>query len=440
MSAPLRVLRRCPAPAVWALLATTFLVVATLAGPGTSVFDLLGDTDDAVRLVSVRELLAGAPWFDTTLPRIGAPEPLVSHWSRLIDAPIGAMIAAFSPLLGKDGAELATRILWPALLFLTLAIIVASEARRRAGPLAAAFALYLVINSAAAIMQFRPGRIDHHNAQVLCAVAGLLFLARSWEDRRSGWIAGVLLGLGLAIGYEAMALVVPTLAIAALLAIWHPATGAEVARAAAAATAVLFVALFLTVPPARWLDIRCDALSLNLVVLAVFATTGLWAAVLASPYRAVRFAILCAFMAVGGAVYAALEPACLAGPYGQLNAALKPILLDRVLETKSLLWVGAAEPTTALAAVAFLLAGVAAQIALWYRQPNAANGLAVVFTALASVLGCWQLRLYILRWMASGRAPRHLGCEASRHSVAVGRGDTACRDLVAQSVDARPCL
>ena len=73
-------------PLAWALLATVFLVVATLAGPGPSLSDWLGDTDDAVRLVTVRELLAGAPWFDTTLPRIGAPEPLVSHWSRLIDA------------------------------------------------------------------------------------------------------------------------------------------------------------------------------------------------------------------------------------------------------------------------------------------------------------------------------------------------------------------
>src|SRR5262245_3152210 len=335
-SPPLRVLRGCAEPAALALLATTFLVIATLAGPGTSLTDALGDTDDAVRLVSVRELLAGAPWFDTTLPRIGAPEPLVSHWSRLIDAPLGAMVVAFSPLLGKDGAELAMRILWPALLFLTLAIIVASEARRRAGLLAAAFVLYLVINSAAAIMQFRPGRIDHHNAQVLCAVAGLLFLARSWEDGRSGWIAGVLLGLGLAIGYEAMALIVPTLAIAALLAVWHPENGAEMARAAAAATAVLFVAFFLTVPPAHWLDVRCDALSLNLVVLAVFATAGLWAAISANSNRVVRFGILGAVLVVGGAVYAALEPACLAGPYGQLNPALKPILLDRVLETKSL--------------------------------------------------------------------------------------------------------
>ena len=116
-----------PRRPAWALLATTVLVVSTLAGPRPSLSDSLGDTDDAVRLVSVRELLAGAPWFDTTLPRIGAPEPLVSHWSRLIDAPLGAMITAFSPLLGTDGAELATRILWPALLFFMLALIVAAR-------------------------------------------------------------------------------------------------------------------------------------------------------------------------------------------------------------------------------------------------------------------------------------------------------------------------
>src|SRR5580765_58080 len=111
------------APWVWALLATLFLVVVTLAGPGPSLADWLGDTDDAVRLVSVRELIAGAPWFDTTLPRIGAPEPLVSHWSRLIDLPLAAMIGVLSPLLGPDRAELATRIVWPALWFFALALV-----------------------------------------------------------------------------------------------------------------------------------------------------------------------------------------------------------------------------------------------------------------------------------------------------------------------------
>jgi hypothetical protein len=312
------------------------------------------------------------------------------------------MIAAFSPFLGTDGAELATRILWPALLFLTLAAIIAGEARRRAGPLAAAFAVYLVVSAGPAIIQFQPGRIDHHNAQILCAVAGLLFLARCWDDRHSGWIAGALLGLGLAIGYEAMPVVLPALAIAALVAVWHPGNGAKVVRVATACTTVLFVTLTLTVLPARWLDVRCDALSLNLVVLAAFATAGLWAAILGSPHRTVRFAVLGAFMVVGGAVYAVLEPACLAGPFGQVNAALKPVWLDRVLETQSLLWLGAKEPTTALAAVVFIFAGVAAQIALWYRQPDAGMGLAVAFTALASAFGCWQLKLLpYAGWLAA---------------------------------------
>ena len=88
---------------------------------------------------------------------------------------LAALIAALSPLLGRDAAELVIRIVWPAALFFALALIVAREAQRRAGPVAAAFALFLVITSAMALAQFRPGRIDHHNAQILCAVAGLLF-------------------------------------------------------------------------------------------------------------------------------------------------------------------------------------------------------------------------------------------------------------------------
>ena len=202
------------------LLATAFLVLATLAGPGPSLTDWLGDTDDAVRLVTVRELMAGAPWFDTTLPRIGSPEALVSHWSRLIDLPLAILIGALSPIIGPDRAELATRIAWPALLFFALALVVAREARRRAGTVAAVFAIVLVATSAIALAQFRPGRVDHHNAQILCAVAGLLFLLRSLDDRRAAGYRRMLLGLGLAIGYEAIALVVPALTLTVLASIW----------------------------------------------------------------------------------------------------------------------------------------------------------------------------------------------------------------------------
>ena len=160
----------------------------SVAGPGPSLSDWLGDTDDAVRLVTVRELLGGAPWFDTTLPRIGAPEPLVSHWSRLIDLPLAATIGGLTPLLGPERAELATRIVWPALLFLALALIVAREAQRQAGPTGAAFVAMLIATSAVSLVlvalngraarRIQPGTL----IPGLFLFSGLLFLAE-WALR-----------------------------------------------------------------------------------------------------------------------------------------------------------------------------------------------------------------------------------------------------------------
>src|SRR5581483_9934580 len=397
--------RRAATPLAWALLATLVLVAMTLAGPGPSLSDWLGDTDDAVRLVGVRELLAGAPWFDTTLPRIGAPAPLVSHWSRLIDLPLGLLIGALTPLLGADKSELVTRVVWPTLLFFALAWIAAREAQRRGGTLAAAFTLVFVVTSAVALAQFRPGRIDHHNAQILGAVGGLLFLARSLDERRAGCTAGGLLGLGLAIGYEAIALVVSALGLAVLLAVLQsrrrPRAIEGVARAAAGASGVLLAATAVTIAPWHWLDVRCDALSLNLVALAVSVTAGLWAATWASS-RVARCIVLGVGLAVGAAAYAALEPACLAGPFGQVSPALKPIWLDHVTETKSVLWLAARHPAPALAAMLFVLAGAAAQVALWRRRRDMATGLMAAFVVLAAALGFWQIKLLpYASWLAA---------------------------------------
>ena len=351
--------------------------------------------------------MAGAPWFDTTLPRIGSPEALVSHWSRLIDLPLAILIGALSPIIGPDRAELATRIAWPALLFFALALVVAREAHRRAGTVAAVFAIVLVATSAIALAQFRPGRMDHHNAQILCAVIGLLFLLRSLDDRRAGAIAGVLLGLGLAVGYEAIALVVPALTLTVLASIWGVHKDASnsiigVGYAAATLAGTLFVALVATVPPSRWLEIHCDALSLNLVVLATGGAMGVWAAIAVRGPLFVRLGLLGLGAAVGAGLFAGLEPACLAGPFGQTSAALKSLWLDHVMETKSIFWLGVGNPASTLAMAAFVLAGAAAQIALWWRQPATNLGLAAVIVELAALLGCWQIKLMpYAAWLAA---------------------------------------
>src|SRR5690349_7387974 len=57
----------------------------------SGVFDAMS-TDDAMRLVEVRDLLAGQSWFDLVQHRLDPPAGSPMHWSRLIDAPLAAMI------------------------------------------------------------------------------------------------------------------------------------------------------------------------------------------------------------------------------------------------------------------------------------------------------------------------------------------------------------
>lgn len=49
------------------------------------------------------------------------------------------------PFLGVDGAELATRIIWHTILLFALTLIVTRDVQLRAGTVAAAFAVLLVV-------------------------------------------------------------------------------------------------------------------------------------------------------------------------------------------------------------------------------------------------------------------------------------------------------
>ena len=85
------------------LIAWFAVSVSTLLGGAPTYTQMT--TDDYMRLVEVRDLLAGQGWFDLTQYRLDPPAGVVMHWSRVVDVPIAFLIQILAPLAGRAGAE-----------------------------------------------------------------------------------------------------------------------------------------------------------------------------------------------------------------------------------------------------------------------------------------------------------------------------------------------
>lgn len=350
------------------------------------------DSDDATRLVQVRELLNGASWFDTTIYRFGGPDPLVSHWSRIIDLPLALMLGAFELVLPEAQAVIVVRTLWPLMLLVAFTYLMARTVERLGGRTAMLVAIALTLVSYGT-QQFLPGRIDHHNAIILCTIIGIFMLAHSLDSPDSGWGAGVLLGLGLAIGYEPIVLTVAALALAVLTGLLPGRSLLGVSRAAVTFATTLATAFAATTAPDNFSVIRCDALSLNLIALATVAAAGV--CVVQALEERLSVVAKLAILAITGAaallLYVPMEPACLAGPFGQVDPAVVPMWLSRVSETQSFLRYQKL-PEMAIANAAFLAAGVYGGVKLLRLQASDETRFGTAMLLLAIPLAVWQLK------------------------------------------------
>ena len=224
-----------------------------------------GDVDDALRMVQVREFMTSGNWFDTTLPRIGGPSGMLSHWSRLIDLPLALLVGFFSMFATAATAELTVRTLWPVLLLGVLYYAVARSVEMTAGRASALIALGLLITCPSATAQFSVGRIDHHNVQILAAVSAVLLLWLNGRIANAGRWAGIIAGIGIAVGYEALPIILMTTCLASIWGLLDR-NAATSMRSYVVWLAGTFAAAFAaTTAPSRWGDVYCDAISLNMV-------------------------------------------------------------------------------------------------------------------------------------------------------------------------------
>ena len=114
------------APALAVIAAVLIFAIAQI-GHMADVFTTLKlpDSDDAMRLVGVRDLLSGQAWFDSTQHRYLPPGGASMHWSRLIDGAVAGLILIFRPVAGATTAEALTVTLWPLLLLVVFLSVLA---------------------------------------------------------------------------------------------------------------------------------------------------------------------------------------------------------------------------------------------------------------------------------------------------------------------------
>ena len=334
----------------------------------------LGDTDDATRLVAMRELAHGRGWWDQLQTRFQPPTGAWSHWSRLIDGGLAALNRGFALFTSEREAELLTRIVWPLLWIFPALAAVLLATRRLAGQGERGLALrglavlaggVLVLTGFGPLtLQFHPGRVDHHDVQITLS---LIVLAGAMASGiRGAAVAGAATGLGLAIGLEALmfeSVLAASLGLRVLLDRTQWRRAAAFGLALAGVTAVAF---FIQTPPARWGVPACDALGSNLLAGTVLAGLGLAAAAWATRDRDWRWRLGALAVAGGVAlgVYLALDPRCTRGIFADVDPAIRPFWLDHVNEVKTWPQQWRSDPPDAVAMAVAALMGLGAWAAL----------------------------------------------------------------------------
>ncbi len=334
--------------------------------------------DDYVRLVQVYDFLDGQSWHDLTQYRLAPPDGLAMHWSRLPDLPLALVIGAGEGLLGREAATQVALVVVAGLYLLALFVLTARIGlffgARHLGNLCVLYALFGLYT----IMQFVPGRIDHHNLQIILSLGVLLCVLLSLEQDseerrrdRMALAAGIVATLSMSIGLEALPILIAAHASYGLL--W--ALGRPGALRAGSVFAIASVATALLVagalsPPGSLTATNCDTLSGTYVALLALIG-GLWGLLwLLQPTfhsSVMRIAGGGTLAALAAGLFAALVPQCIAGPYAEVDPLLRDLWLDNVTEAK-----GVADllqrPDSLAAAYAYPLIAFASLIALAFLK------------------------------------------------------------------------
>lgn len=353
----------------------------------------LGDTDDNMRYLQVRDWLNGQSWWDLTQHRMNPPKGGNIHWSRLVDLPIAALMTLFKPFVGQTRADQLALGVAPLLPLLPLMLALGFITRRlSAGGLGWAFAALLPLSAEMSLSMYMPMRVDHHGWQLALtciALAGIV----DRNARRGGVVAGVASALSVAIGMEMMVYLAAGGAIIAFRWVCDRDAARRMVPYALSLGGTTAACYALFTSNANRAPV-CDALSPVWTTLLVLASALLIALALAPLRRWPQR--LAAGMVAGAALLLfahALWPQCLSGAYQ----------ISPELQQKWLVYIREAKPITKQARNVWLplasmpVAGLAAAlVACWVvrrdRERLWGMAAALMMILFSGALLFWQVR------------------------------------------------
>lgn len=359
------------------------------------------DSDDAMQLVQVRELLAGQNWFDMTIWRLDPPHGVFMHWSRVIDLPLALMIKGFGFVLPMQMAERLARLVFPLLMQGLLYAAVAWLARLLIGEKAIFAALVLTLLSGAVFGEFQPGRIDHTAPQIVLLMFMLASLVAAIDPAKARYavLGGALAALSLGISVENLPFIA-AMGIA-FVALWIL-RGAEMKAALAdfgiglgLALPLVFVA---TIGRAHWLDASCDAYSTAYLLPGLGGVAAILALSSVSPRLQTKTSRLVAAAAAGSGILAVIlltRPICFYDPYTGIDPLVRQIWLKNVEEAMPLSRFFRQEPAMATIYMLPAALGLAAVVLAGFRETGIARTrwlVVAVMCAVALGLSLWMIR------------------------------------------------
>ena len=409
-SAEATALHRWFTPVRIALLVWGAMSLIAIAGKWQAIGALdLADTDDAMRMAQVRDLLAGQSWWDLTQYRVNpADGGVLMHWSRIVDAPLALGILLLEPLFGQAMAERIVMALWPPLLGAALSVACVLGYRRLSDPRFAYVVPLFLIMSGYILAQFRPLRIDHHGWQIFLA---MLIMAQAL--RPAGWQAGLLGGLFaaalLSVSIEGLPVVALFAALAALRWALHGRADDRASLCgylgALAGGAILLQ--FATRGPVGLVGTWCDSLSAPYMAAFVVAAAAVFGIVRADPARPwARLGLLGGAGLAAAAALVGTEPQCAKGPFASLDPIVVQYWYRNILEGQP---VWASGGYDAIFVLVPSLMGLAGSLLAWRAASNRLDrrNWATVIVALT---GAAILSVLVLRSVSTAHLFALPGC------------------------------